>query len=40
MYTLHKAEISSINLLKAYVRLQIYSFPFYTSDIHSLKMAT
>jgi len=40
MCTLHKVEISSINLLKPSVRLQIYNFPFYTSDIHSLKMAT
>jgi hypothetical protein len=40
MYTLYKAEISSINLLKPYVRLQIYNFPFYTSDIQSLKMVT
>ena len=40
MYTLCKAEISSIDLSQLYVRLQIYNSPFYISDTHSLTMAT
>ena len=40
MYNLCKAEISSIDLLQLHVQLQIYNSPFYTSDTHSLTMAT
>jgi hypothetical protein len=40
IYTLHKAEISSINLVKLHVRLQKYYSPFLRFCLHSPTMAT